>query len=169
MTYLHKPPLCGKLIFFSTEDCSPPTAKITKNVLLLQGDAVVVYYLRTSATCHSAFRVRETKHFKTGLYICEYRYTVSWTDVNGKLVCAMGRHGFLVYFLRNTIWRFGMQLPLRIRRFAMAAEQKVASALNKLADRTFLDVLSPRDKSSMADLTADFSWRIHKRTRGQRV
>ena len=56
----------------------------------------------------------------------------------------------------------------RIRRFAMAAEQKVASALNKLADRTFLDVLSPRDKSSMAYLTADFSRRIHKRTRTAR-
>ena len=49
-----------------------------------------------------------------------------------------------------------MQLPLRIRPFAMAAEEKVASALNKLADRAFLDVLSPRDKSSEADLIADF-------------
>ena len=127
-----------------------------------------MYYLRTSATCHSAFCVRETKRFKTVLYVCEYRYTVSWTDVNGKLVHAMGRHGFRVYFPRNTIWRFGMRLPLRIRLFAMAAEEKVASALNKLADRTFLDVLSPRDKSSMADLTADFSRRIHKRTCGQR-
>ena len=55
-----------------------------------------------------------------------------------------------------------MQLPLRIRPFAMAAEEKVASALNRLADRAFLDVLSPRDKSSMADLTADFSRRIQK-------
>ena len=82
------------------------------------------------------------------------RYTVSWTDVNGNLVCAMGRHGFLVYFPRNTIWR-------------LAAEEKVASALNKLADRTFLDVLSPRDKSSMADLTADFSRRIHKWTHSE--
>ena len=62
----------------------------------------------------------------------------------------------LVYFPR----RFGMQLPL----VAMAAEEKVASTLNRLADRVFLDVLSPRDKSSMADLIADFSWRIHKRT-----
>ena len=44
-----------------------------------------------------------------------------------------------------------MQLPLRIRPFAMAAEEKVASALNRLADRAFLDVLSLRDKSSMAD------------------
>ena len=61
-----------------------------------------------------------------------------------------------------------MQLPLLIRPFAMAAEEKVASALNKLADRMFLDVLSPRDKSSMADLTADFSRRIHKRTRTAR-
>ena len=43
-------------------------------------------YLRTSATCHSAFRVRETKRFNTVLYIYQYRYTVSWTDVNGKLV-----------------------------------------------------------------------------------
>ena len=48
-----------------------------------------------------------------------------------------------------------MQLPLRIRSFAMAAEKKVASALNRLADQAFLDVLSPRDKSSMADLIAD--------------
>ena len=40
--------------------------------------------------------------------------------------------------------------------FAMAAEEKVASALNKLEYQTFLDVLSPRNKSSMADLTADF-------------
>ena len=49
-----------------------------------------------------------------------------------------------------------MQLPLRIRPFAMAAEEKVASALNRLADRAFLDVLSLRDKSSMVDLIADF-------------
>ena len=56
----------------------------------------------------------------------------------------------------------------RIRPFAMAAEEKVASALNRLADRAFLDVLSPRDKSSMVNLMADFSRRIHKRTRGQR-
>ena len=49
-----------------------------------------------------------------------------------------------------------MQLPLRIRPFAMAAKEKVASALNRLADRAFLDVLSLRDKSSMVDLIADF-------------
>ena len=49
-----------------------------------------------------------------------------------------------------------MQLPL----VAMAAEEKVASTLNRLVDRVFLDVLSPRDKSSV-----DFSWRIRKRTR----
>ena len=49
-----------------------------------------------------------------------------------------------------------MQLPLRIRPFAMAAEEKVASALNWLADRAFLDVLSLRDISSMVDLIADF-------------
>ena len=49
-----------------------------------------------------------------------------------------------------------MQLPLRIRPLAKAAEEKVASTLNKLADRAFLDVLSRRDKSSMADLIADF-------------
>ena len=61
-----------------------------------------------------------------------------------------------------------MQLRLRIRLFAMAAEEKVASALNKLADRAFLDVVSPRDKSSMANLTADFSRRIQKRTRTAR-
>ena len=48
----------------------------------------------------------------------------------------------LVYFPR----RFGMQLPL----VAMAAEEKVASTLNRLADRAFLDVLSLRDKASMA-------------------
>ena len=63
----------------------------------------------------------------------------------------------LVYFPR----KFGMQLPL----VTMAAEEKVTSTLNRLADRAFLDVLSPRDKSTMADLIADFSWRIHKRTR----
>ena len=80
---------------------------------------------------------------------------------------AMGRHGFLVYFPRNTFWRFGMQLSLHIRPFAMAAEKKVASTLNRLAGRAFLDVLSPRDKSSMADLIADFS-RRHKRTRTAR-
>ena len=98
--YLHKPPLLimRKIKFFSTDNCSPPTEKIGKNVLLLQGDEVFVYYLRTSATCHSTFRVRETKRFKTVLYVYQYRYTVSWTDVNGKLVCAMGRHGFLLYF-----------------------------------------------------------------------
>ena len=50
-----------------------------------------------------------------------------------------------------------MQPPL----VAMAAEEKVTSTLNRLVDRVFLDVLSPRDKSSMAD----FSWRIRKRTR----
>ena len=115
-----------------------------------------MYYLRMSATRHSAFRVRETKRFKTVRYVYEYRYTVSWTDVNGKLVRAMGRHGFLVYFPRKTFWWFGMQLPLRIRPFAMAAEEKVASALNRLADRAFLDVLSLRDKSSTVDLIADF-------------
>ena len=49
-----------------------------------------------------------------------------------------------------------MQLPLRIQPFAMAAEEKVASALNRLADRAFLDVQSPRDKTSMADLIVDF-------------
>ena len=38
----------------------------------------------------------------------------------------------------------------------MAAEEKVASALNRLADRAFLDVLSLRDKSSMVFLIADF-------------
>ena len=54
----------------------------------------------------------------------------------------------LVYFTR----RFGMQLPL----VAMAAEEKVASTLNRLADRAFLNILSPRDKSSMADLIANF-------------
>ena len=63
---------------------------------------------------------------------------------------------YLVYFPR----RFGMQLPL----VAMAAEEKVASTLNRLVDRVFLDVLSPRDNSSMADLIVDFSWRIRKRT-----
>ena len=63
----------------------------------------------------------------------------------------------LVYFPR----RFGMQLPL----VAMAAEKKVASTPNRLVDRVFLEVLSPRDKSSMADLIVDFSWRIRKRTR----
>ena len=61
-----------------------------------------------------------------------------------------------------------MQLTLRIRSFAMAAEEKVASALNSLADRAFLDVLCLRDKSSMVNLMADFSQRIHKRMRGQR-
>ena len=54
----------------------------------------------------------------------------------------------LVYFTQ----RFGMQLPL----VAMAAEEKVASTLNRLADRAFLNILSPRDKSSMADLIANF-------------
>ena len=127
-----------------------------------------MYYLRTSATCHRAFRVRETKRFKTVLYIYQYRYTVSWTDVNGKLVRAMGRHGFLVYFQRKTFWWFGMQLPLRIRPFAMAAEEKVASALNSLADRAFLDVLCPRDKSSMINLMADFSTQTDARTAGKR-
>ena len=37
----------------------------------------------------------------------------------------------------------------------MAAEEKVASPLKRLADQAFLDVLSPRDKSSMADLITD--------------
>ena len=50
---------------------------------------------------------------------------------------------------------------------AAFTEEKVASTLNRLADRAFLDVLSPRDKSSMVNLMADFSRRIHKRTRGQ--
>ena len=150
--------------FFSiTDDCSPPTAKIAKNVLLLQGDEVFVYYLRTSATCHSAFRVRETKRFKTVLYVYQYRYTVSWTDVNGKLVRAMGHHGFLVYFPRKTSGCLACSCL-----YAMAAEEKVAFALNRLADRAFLDVLSLRDKSSMVNLMADFSRRIHKRTCGQR-
>ena len=38
----------------------------------------------------------------------------------------------------------------------MAAEEKVASALNRIVDRAFLDVLSPHDKSSMVDLITDF-------------
>ena len=59
-----------------------------------------------------------------------------------------------------------MQLPLPFA-FSMAAEEKVASALNRFADRARLDVLSPRDKSSMAYLIADFS-RWHKRTRTAR-
>ena len=48
-----------------------------------------------------------------------------------------------------------MQLPLRIRPLAMAAEDKAAYALNRLADRAFLDVLSLRKKSSMSDLIAE--------------
>ena len=55
-----------------------------------------------------------------------------------------------------------MQLPLRIRPFAMAAVEKVASALNGPADREFLDILNPRDKSSVDDLITDFSWCIHR-------
>ena len=51
-----------------------------------------------------------------------------------------------------------MQLPL----VAMAVEEKVAFTLNRLVDRVFLDVLSPRDKSSMAVLIVDFSWRYEK-------
>ena len=115
-----------------------------------------MYYLQTVATCRSAFRVRETKRFKIVLYVCEHHYTVSQTDVNGKLVRAMGRHGFLVFSPQNTFRRFGMQLPLRIQPFAMAAEEKEASTLNRLADQAFLYVLSPRTKFSMADLIADF-------------
>ena len=140
--------------------CSPPTVKIAKNVLLLQGDVVVVYYLRTSATCHSAFRVRETKRFKTVLYVCEYRYTVSCT--------CNGSPWFPSIFPAKNLLVVWHAAAFRIRPFAMTAEEKVASALNRLADRAFLDVLSPRDKSSMVNLMADFSRRIHKRTRGQR-
>ena len=44
----------------------------------------------------------------------------------------------------------------------MAAEEKVASTLNRLVDGVFLDVLSPRDKSSMAALIVDFLWRYEK-------
>ena len=69
---------------------------------------------------------------------------------------------------KKTFWWFGMQLPLRFRPFAMAAEGKVTTVLNRLADRAFLDVLSPRNKSSMVNVMADFSRRIHKRTREQR-
>ena len=50
----------------------------------------------------------------------------------------------------------------------MAAKEKVASALNKLADRTFLDVLSPRDKSSMADLSGQTFHGGYTNGRGQR-
>ena len=58
-----------------------------------------------------------------------------------------------------------MQLPL----VAMAAEEKVASTLSRLVDRVFLDVLSPRDKSSMADLIVDFVENMQKaRTAGKR-
>ena len=57
-------PYAEKKIFFQYDDCSPPTAKMAKNVLLLQGEEVFVYYLRTSATCHSTFRVRETNVLK---------------------------------------------------------------------------------------------------------
>ena len=48
------------------------------------------------------------------------------------------------------------------------AEEKVASTLNRLVDRVFFDVPSPRDKSSMADLIVDFSRRIRKRTQTER-
>ena len=44
--------------------------------------------------CRCAFRERETKRFKTVLYVRGYRYTVLKTDGNGKLVPVMGRHGF---------------------------------------------------------------------------
>ena len=81
-------------------------AKIGGEMLLLQGDEVVVCYLRTSTTCRGAFRVRETK---------------------------------LVYTCNGSPW-FPSSRP-----FAMAAEEKVTSTLNRLVDRAFLDVLSPRD------------------------
>ena len=34
--------------------------------------------------------------------------------------------------------------------------RKVASALNRLTDRSFVDALSPRDRDSMHELIADF-------------
>ena len=80
--------------FFSMDHFSLPTAKIRQNVLLLQWDKVVVYYLRTSATCRCAFHERETRCFETVLYVCQHRYTVLKMDGNGKLVRAIGCHGF---------------------------------------------------------------------------
>ena len=74
----------------------------------------------------------------------------------------MGRHGFPGIFPAK-VWH-AAAFTYRAD-FAMEAEEKVASTLNWLADRAFLEVLSPRDKSSMADLIADFSWKINKRMR----
>ena len=71
----------------------------------------------------------------------------------GKLVHAMDCQGFPGIFTSKNSVPFGMQLPLRIRPLA---EEKVASTLNRLADRAFLDVLSPLDKSSIADLSWAF-------------
>ena len=73
----------------------------------------------------------------------------------------MGRHGFPDIFPAK-VWH-----AAAFSCNVMAAEEKVASTLNRLVDRVlvFLNVLSPRDKSSMSDLIVDFSWRIRKRMR----
>ena len=73
---------------------------------------------------------------------CTYADIV--TMVMGNLYVQWVAMVFLVYFPR----KFGMQLPL----VAMAVEEKVASTLNRLVDRVFLDILSPCDKSSMTDI-----------------
>ena len=38
----------------------------------------------------------------------------------------------------------------------MAQKERVASALNRLTDRVFVEALSFRDQDAMADLVADF-------------
>ena len=58
-------------------------------------------------------------------------------DGNGKLVRTMGRHGFPGVISHESLACSCL--------YAMAAEEKVVSTLNRLADRAFLDVLSPRD------------------------
>ena len=55
-------------------------------------------------------------------------------DGNGKLVCAMGRHGFSGIFPTKhllTVWHVA---AFTYPAIAIAAEEKVASALNRLAD-----------------------------------
>ena len=97
-----------KIFFFSTDDCSPPTAKIRKNVVCEKLNVLKQYC--TYANIVTRF----------------YRRTLT-----GKLVRAIrnGSPWFPIIFPAKHL--------LTVRPFAKAAEEKVASALTGLQAERF--------------------------------
>ena len=53
----------------------------------------------------------------------------------------------------NTAAFYNSQSPAA---WCMAQKERVASAINRLTDRVFVEALSSRDQDTMADLVADF-------------